>query len=153
LVKENFDENKMIALNSWNIKKDLKKIQTFSSIIEKKLSQLDKSEESQIEKLSFEELQDLNHLVHVSDYILTKYEGKKEVYSLLKDFVEMINNSTESMDILNDKISELVVSAESAISRIKSIQGDVSEDFSLISQNTIGSEKETILRLKQVQKI
>lgn len=143
----------MNALNSRNIKKDLNKIRTFSSIIEKKLGQLDKKDESKIEKLSFEELQDLNQLVHASDYILTKYESKKEVYALLKDFVDMINNSTASMDILNDKISELVVSAESAISRIKTIQGDVSEDFSLNSSNKVDSERETVLRLKQVQKI
>jgi len=132
LVIANLDKNKMTTLNSWNIKKDLKKIRTFSYIVEKKLGQLDKKEESKIEKLSFEQLQDLNQLVHAADYILTKYEDNKEVYSLLKDFVEMINNSTASMDI--DKISELVVSAESAISRIKSIQGEVSEDFSLIPQ-------------------
>lgn len=143
----------MNALNSRNIKKNLNKIRTFSSIIEKKLGQLDKKDESKIEKLSFEELQDLNQLVHASDYILTKYESKKEVYALLKDFVDMINNSTASMDILNDKISELVVSAESAISRIKIIQGDVSEDFSLNSSNKVDSERETVLRLKQVQKI
>lgn len=150
---ENLDKNKMNALNSRNIKKNLNKIRTFSSIIEKKLGQLDKKDESKIEKLSFEELQDLNQLVHASDYILTKYESKKEVYALLKDFVDMINNSTASMDILNDKISELVVSAESAISRIKIIQGDVSEDFSLNSSNKVDSERETVLRLKQVQKI
>jgi hypothetical protein len=143
LVIANLDKNKMTTLNSWNIKKDLKKIQTFSYIVTKKLGQLDKTEESKIEKLSFEQLQDLNQLVHAADYILTKYEDNKEVYSLLKDFVEMINNSTASMDILNDKISELVVSAESAISRIKSIQGEVSEDFSLISTNKIGSKKES----------
>jgi len=143
LVIANLDKNKMTTLNSWNIKKDLKKIRIFSYIVEKKLGQLDKKEESKIEKLSFEQLQDLNQLVHAADYILTKYEDNKEVYSLLKDFVEMINNSTASMDILNDKISELVVSAESAISRIKSIQGEVSEDFSLISTNKIGSEKES----------
>jgi hypothetical protein len=150
---ENLDKNKMNALNTWNIKKDLNKIRTFSSIIEKKLGQLDKKDESKIENLSFEELQDLNQLVHASDYILTKYESKKEVYDLLKDFVEMINNSTASMDILNDKISELVVSAESAISRIKSIQGDVSEDFSLKSSNKTDSERKTVLHIKQVQKI
>lgn len=150
---ENLDKNKMNALNSRNIKKDLNKIRTFSSIIEKKLGQLDKKDESKIEKLSFEELQDLNQLVHASDYILTKYESKKEVYALLKDFVDMINNSTLSIDILNDKISELVVSAESAISRIKIIQGNVSEDFSLNSSNKVDSERETVLRLKQVQKI
>jgi len=133
----------MTKLNSWNIKKDLKKIRTFSYIIEKKLDQLDKKEESKIEKLSFEQLQDLSQLVHAADYILTKYEDNKEVYSLLKDFVDMINNSTASMDILNDQISELVVSAESAISRIKSIQGEVSEDYSLVSTNKMSSKNES----------
>lgn len=132
----------MTTLNSWNIKKDLKKIRTFSYIVEKKLGQLDKKEESKIEKFSFEQLQDLSQLVHAADYILTKYEDNKEVYSLLKDFVEMINNSTASMDILNDQISELVVSAESAISRIKSIQGEVSEDY-LISTNKMSSKNES----------
>jgi len=112
-------------------------------MVEKKLAQLDKKEESKIEKLSFEQLQDLSQLVHAADYILTKYEDNKEVYSLLKDFVEMINNSTASMDILNDQISELVVSAESAISRIKSIQGEVSEDYSLVSTNKISSKNES----------
>ena len=111
-------------------------------MVEKKLGQLDKNEESKIEKLSFEQLQDLSQLVHAADYILTKYEDNKEVYSLLKDFVEMINNSTASMDILNDQISELVVSAESAISRIKSIQGEVSEDY-LVSTNKISSKNES----------
>jgi hypothetical protein len=133
----------MTSLNSWNIKKDLKKIRAFSYMVEKKLAQLDKKEESKIEKLSFEQLQDLSQLVHAADYILTKYEDNKEVYSLLKDFVEMINNSTASMDILNDQISELVVSAESAISRIKSIQGEVSEDYSLVSTNKISSKNES----------
>jgi len=111
-------------------------------MVEKKLGQLDKKEESKIEKLSFEQLQDLSQLVHAADYILTKYEDNKEVYSLLKDFVDMINNSTASMDILNDQISELVVSAESAISRIKSIQGEVSEDYSLVSTNKMSSKNE-----------
>ena len=49
----------------------------------------------------------------------------------------MINNSMESMDLINDNIIETVVSAESAISRIKNLQGDVSENFSLISPNPV----------------
>ena len=53
----------------------------------------------------------------------------------------MINNSTNSMDLLNDKIAEMVVSAESTISRIKNLQGDVSENYSLIS-NKEKAEKE-----------
>ena len=112
-----------------NLKKDLKKIEKFSSLVEKRLLTFDKDKQ-RIEKLSIEELQDLNELLRLADYILTKHEDKKEVYALLKDFVAMINNSSNSMDLLNDKIVELVVSAEAAISRIKNLQTDVSENYS-----------------------
>ncbi len=140
-------KNKMTNLNSWNIKKDLKKIRAFSNIIEKKLGQIDKKDESKIEKLSVDQLQDLDQLVHIANYILTKYEDNKEVYLLLKDFVDMIGNSTESMTILNDKISELVVTAENSISRIKNIQGEVSEDFSLISSKKVISKTNPLSNL------
>lgn len=112
-----------------NFIKDFKKIEKFSSLVEKRLLTFDKDKQ-RIEKLSFEELQDLNELLRLADYILTKHEDKKEVYALLKDFVAMINNSSNSMDLLNDKITELVVSAEAAISRIKNLQTDVSENYS-----------------------
>ena len=113
-----------------NLIKDFKKIEKFSSLVEKRLLTFDKDKQ-RIEKLSFEELQDLNELLRLADYILTKHEDKKEVYALLKDFVAMINNSSNSMDLLNDKITELVVSAEAAISRIKNLQTDISENYSL----------------------
>ena len=112
-----------------NLIKDFKKIEKFSSLVEKRLLTFDKDKQ-RIEKLSFEELQDLNELLRLADYILTKHEDKKEVYALLKDFVAMINNSSNSMDLLNDKITELVVSAEAAISRIKNLQTDISENYS-----------------------
>lgn len=112
-----------------NFIKDFKKIEKFSSLVEKRLLTFDKDKQ-RIEKLSIEELQDLNELLRLADYILTKHEDKKEVYALLKDFVAMINNSSNSMDLLNDKITELVVSAEAAISRIKNLQTDVSENYS-----------------------
>lgn len=114
----------MIQLKTRKIKSDLKKIRKFSSLVEEKLPKFDKKEQK-IEKLSFEELQDLSRLLRVADYILSKYEDKKEIQSLLKQFVDMITHSTTSMDLLNDEISELVVSAENAISRIKNLQSDV----------------------------
>ncbi len=129
-----FEEN-LISPRARTIKKDLKKIQKFSSLIETKLLNFDKDEQK-IDKLSFEELQDLNKLLQIADFILTKYEDKKQVYNLIKDFVEMISNSSNSLDFLDDKISELVVSAQSTISGIKTLQSDVSENFSLIHPNT-----------------
>lgn len=125
----------MISINPRNITNDLKKVRAFSSMVEKKLSKSDRTQENKIEKLSFEQLQDLNQLTSAAEYILSKYENNKEVYLLLKDFVDMIKNSTASMDILNDQIRELVVSAEITISKIKTIQGDVSENYSLIPSN------------------
>ena len=128
--------------NSPNFIKELKKIRRISSIVEKKLSQFDNKEERKIENLTYDELQDLSKLTSAADYILTKYEDNREVYSLLKDFVDMINNSSASMDVLNDRISELVISAGSAISKIKSLQGDVSENYSLMPLDSEKQENE-----------
>ena len=135
----------MDSVISPNFRKELTKIRRISSIVEKKLSQFDKKEEQKIDRLTYEELQDLGKLTSVAEYILTKHEDNREVYSLLKDFVDMINNSSASVDLLNDRISELVLSAESAISRIKNLQGDVSENYSLIQSDSKNQENEDII--------
>ncbi|KAG2479360.1 MAG: hypothetical protein NPMRd3_580006, partial [Nitrosopumilales archaeon] len=62
-----------------NLIKYFKKIEKFSSLVEKRLLTFDKDKQ-RIEKLSIEELQDLNELLRLADYILTKHEDKKEVY-------------------------------------------------------------------------
>ena len=128
-----------------NIRRDIKKIRVFSSLIEKKLEKIDNKEKEKIENLSFNELNDLNQLTRAADYILSKYENNKEVYRLLKDFVDMINYSANSVDIMNDQIAELVASAGTAISRIKNLQGDVSENYSLLSPNDEKSNTDTII--------
>lgn len=132
----------MIRKKNRNFTKDLKKVRTFSSLAEKKLAQFDKKDENKIKNLTFEQLQDLQQLTSAADFILLKYEDNKEVYPLLKDFVDMIHNSSESMDLLNDKIIEMLMSAESAISRIKNIKDDVSENFSLLSPSKMNDKNE-----------
>ncbi len=132
----------MISKKNRNFTKDLKKVRIFSFLAEKKLSQFDKKDENKIKNMTFEQLQDLQQLTSAANFILLKYEDNKEVYSLLKDFVDMIHNSSESVDLLNDKIMEMLVSAESAISRIKNLQGDVSENFSLSSTAKKNDENE-----------
>jgi hypothetical protein len=135
----------MDSLSSPNFRKELKRIRRISNIVENKLNRYDKKEERQIEKLSYEELQDLSKLTSAADYILTKYEDNREVYSLLKDFVDMINNSSASMDLLNDRIGELVMSATCAITKIKNLQGDVSENYSLLPNDSKNHENEAII--------
>jgi len=119
-----------MKLKSQKIKKDLNKVKKFSSLVEKELFRFDKKNEKKLEKLSLEELKDLHQLLQIANYILSKHEDKKEIRSLLKEFVDMINYSTLSVDILNDDIQELVISAEISIEKIKNLQGNVSENFS-----------------------
>lgn len=119
-----------MKLKSQKIKKDLNKVKKFSSLVEKELFRFDKKNEKKLEKLSLEELKDLHQLLEIANYILSKHEDKKEIRSLLKEFVDMINYSTLSVDILNDDIQELVISAEISIEKIKNLQGNVSENFS-----------------------
>jgi hypothetical protein len=138
----------MIGKKNRNFTKDLKKVRIFSFLTEKKLSQFDKKDEHKIENMTFEQLQDLQQLTSAANFILLKYEDNKEIYSLLKDFVDMIHNSSESVDLLNDKIIEMLVSGESAISRIKNLQGDVSENFSLISTSKMNDENEPKIMTK-----
>jgi len=114
-----------------NIKNSRKKIQKLSALVEKRLAELDSNDKKQVNQLSFEELQDFNQILRIADYTLYKYENKKEAFSLIKEFVDMINNSISSMDVLNDEISELVISAEDSIKRIKHLQSNVSENFTL----------------------
>ena len=138
----------MISKKNRNFTKDLKKVRIFSFLAEKNLSQFDKKDENKIKNMTFEQLQDLQQLTSAANFILLKYEDNKEVYSLLKDFVDMIHNSSESVDLLNDKIMEMIVSAENAISRIKNLQGDVSENFSLISTSKMNDENEPKITTK-----
>jgi len=121
----------MVSIKSTiNITNSRKKIQKLSSLVEKRLEELD-SDKKKINQLSLEELQDFNQILRIADYILYKYEHKKEVFSLIKEFVDMVNSSVGSMDELNDKVSELVISAEDSIKRIKCLQSNVSENFTL----------------------
>ena len=114
-----------------NSSKDLGKIKKLSEIVEKKLSKLDKKDEEKIDSLTFEELQDLNQILQLADYVLCKYENKKEVHSVLKDFVGIITKSSNSIEELDDEINELVVSAEGTIQRIKDLQTNVSDNYSI----------------------
>ena len=102
-------------------------------MVEKQLDKIQKSDEDKISKLTFEELQDFNKILQITDFLLCKYEDKKEVHSLLKDFVSMIDTSTDSMGTLNDQIDELVLTADGAITRIKELQSRVSENFTVDS--------------------
>lgn len=103
-------------------KTDLADIRNFSKLVNKRLEELNKNNEFKINQLGVDELNDLNKLLQIADYILCSYEEKKELHSILKKFVDVINDSISSIENIDDKTNELIISADSTISKIKNHQ-------------------------------
>jgi len=124
--------------------KDLEFVRNISEKIDRKLSQSNNSINPKIDKLSLEELQDLGKIVRIADFMLFKYEDKKETSSLLKNFVSIIRDSAESIEEIDDEVSELIISAEDSINKLKEIHTDVSEKYDLKNSGikTIKDESE-----------
>ena len=114
-----------------NFLKDIDRIRSLSSIIDKKLSEIKPSEDEKIDKLTFEELQDLDKIAGIADFMLTKYADKKEMSSILKHFTTVITETSDSMGDLDDEISELILSAEDSINKVKDLHAhiDKKSDF------------------------
>ena len=133
-----------ILKSNRNTKKNFEKIKKISSLVEKKLEEYKHKNDKRIEKLTLEQLQDLNEILRITDFILTKHEAKKEFRSLLKEFVDIINKSVGSVEILDDEIGELIISAESTITRIKDLQGMVSKNYDFESKSLNETKSDTV---------
>ncbi len=107
--------------------KDIDRIRALSSKIDKKLSEAKLANNDKIDKLTLEELQDLNKIVGVADFMLCKYADKKEMRSILKHFVSIISDTANSLENLDDEISELIISAEDSINKVKDMHANISE--------------------------
>ena len=107
--------------------KDIERIRSLSTVIDKKLSEVKPSDEDKIDKLTLEELQDLEKIAGIADFMLTKYADKKEICSILKNFTSVITETTDSMGDLDDELSELILSAEDSISKVKDLHAHIDD--------------------------
>ena len=105
--------------------KDIARIRSLSSVIDKKLSQVTPSDADKIDKLTLDELQDLDKIAGIADFMLTKYADEKEMYSILKHFTPIITETMDSMGNLDDEISELILSAEDSINKVKDLHSHI----------------------------
>lgn len=112
-----------------NTSKDLEFIHKVSEKIDKKLSQSSSSIDSKIDKLSVEELQDLGKIVGLADFLLCKYDDKKETKEILEHFVSIIRSSAESIEEVDDEVSELIISSEDSIHKIKELHVNISDKY------------------------
>src|SRR5512135_2564309 len=108
----------------------LDKIKVLSSKIEQKISQKDKDEnDSFIETLSVEELKDIRQVMLAAEYLLTKYQDKRDVKEFLQEFIGLILNASNSVNGLKDELEDLVISAEFALKQIQTLHGEVTENL------------------------
>jgi len=111
------------------VKADLDEVRYFSKLVDKRLEELDKNNESKINNFNIDELNDLNKLLQMADYILCANEEKKDLYSILKKFVDVINNSIHSIEDIDEKTNELIISADSTITKIKNHQTSMNKSL------------------------
>ena len=131
----------MTILNSKrNFSKDIERIRTLSSKLDKKLSEVKPSDDDKINKLTLEELQDLNKIVGIADFMICKYADKKEIHSILKHFVSIISDTANSLENLDDEISELIISAEDSINKVKDMHTHISDKSDFKKQYHDGPE-------------
>jgi hypothetical protein len=128
--------------------KDIDHIHALSAKIEKKLSKSHLSDDDQIDKLTLEELQDINKIAGLANFILFKYEDKKETHLILQNFVSIIRDSVQSMECIDDEISELILSAEDSINKVKNMHTKISEksdlEKSYLDEPTANTERGSI---------
>jgi len=108
----------------------LDKIKVLSSKIEQKISQKDKDEsDSFIETLSVDELKDIRQVMLAAEYLLTKYQDKRDIKEFLQEFIGLILNASNSVNGLKDELEDLVISAEFALQQIQTLHNDVTENL------------------------
>ncbi len=107
--------------------KDLGRIRTISSKIDKKLSEIKPSDDSKIDKLTLEELQDLDKIVGIADFMMCKYADKKEMRSILQNFTSIISDTADSLENLDVELSMLIISAEDSINKVKEMYTNISD--------------------------
>ena len=115
-------------------KTDLDEIRNFSKLVNKRLEELNKKNELKINQLDIDELNDFNKLLQIADYILCLHEEKKDLHSILKKFVDIINESIDSIEVVDDKTNELIIEADSTINKLKSHQNNM--DGSLLDNRS-----------------
>ncbi|SRR5579885_235135 len=109
----------------------ISKIKELSSKIEQKIAQKDKNKDDFIETLSVEELKDLRQVILASEYLLTKYQDKKDLKAFLQDFIGVIMNATNSVNGMQGELEDLLISAEVALQQIQSLHQEMTQNLAL----------------------
>jgi ribosomal protein S13 len=115
-----------------DVSSPLLRIKGLSTKIEQKIAQKGNSKDDNfVDTLSVEELKDLRQVILASEYLLTKYQDKKDLKSFLEEFIGIIMHAANSVNVLRDELEDLVISAEVALQQIQTLHADVTQNLTL----------------------
>ncbi|MDP6857596.1 MAG: hypothetical protein QF559_01525 [Candidatus Nitrosopelagicus sp.] len=100
---------------------NLEKVRYLQSIIEKKID----NDNQKIQNFEFDELNDFHKILQICEFVLEKYENKKALSQNLKKFVKIIDSTLANLELLDDEISELTVSAEFSMNKINEFKSNL----------------------------
>ncbi|HXG74871.1 MAG TPA: hypothetical protein VNK44_08665 [Candidatus Nitrosotenuis sp.] len=120
----------MKSFETHGLERDLDKVRQLSALVKRRILESNPKYERKIQNLTEQELVDLDYVLGLAEQIMLKYQHKKEAQTLLKEFVDLIGNWASSLHEINDEIQELLISAQSSVSEIKTAQNDVTSNFS-----------------------
>ena len=110
----------------------LAKIRKLSEKVEQKITQAGKDKDDNfVETLSVEELKDLRQVILAAEYLLTKYQDKRDLKIFLEDFIGIIMHAANSVNTLKDELEDLVISAEVALQQIQTLHHEVTCNLTL----------------------
>lgn len=126
----------MKSFEAHGFEKDLDKVRHLSTLVKNRILESNPKYERKIQNLTEEELEDLDYVLSLAENVLIKYQHKTEAQIILKEFVELVRNWTSSLNEINDEIQEMLITAQSSVSEIKTAQNDVSSNFSIGNKKT-----------------
>src|SRR5437867_11189759 len=114
------------------ISNHLLKIRTLSAKVEQKITQNGKDKDDNfVETLSVEELKDLRQVMLAAEYLLTKYQDKRDLKVFLEELIGIIMHAANSVNTLKDELEDLVISAEVALQQIQTLHDEVTYNLTL----------------------
>lgn len=120
----------MRSFEAHSFERDIGKIRSVSGMVRSKILESNPKYDQKINRLSDEELEDLDAVLGLAEQLLIKHRNKSDAYRLIKEFVDMMKGWSGSLGEINDEIQELIISAQYSVSEIKTAQCDVSSSLS-----------------------
>ena len=67
-------------------------------------------------------MEDFSKILTSCEIVLSKYENKKAIYQNMKKFVDVLDTTVNSIELMDNEIDELSISADFSIKKIKEFE-------------------------------